>query len=236
MFYVLQRKLNHHRLISKHFNTRRYRYEARNSALFEFLDNIKNRAHERPGWALANKLLRNTYLFRNTYVVNGPGADTPGGSSQPITPPAGKGERVPSWKKDTNEWSMELAQWCGVQIQEARTAIQLFPGIDNITLSPNVVAALEKVPYANSEEEYTEQFRRVDEKLGQELDSNVYIFAKRLYEICSLKKMETHVDDLLSIILVLGEFYRSPLSFRHSFSIVVCSCSNNNSHSGKNQS
>jgi len=109
---------------------------------------------------------------------------------------------------------MELAQWCGVQIQEVQNAIQLFPANDNITLSPNVVAALEKVPYAKSEEEYTEQFRRADEKLGQELDSNVYIFAKRLYEICSLKKMETHVDDLLSIILVLGEFYRSPLSFR----------------------
>jgi len=120
----------------------------------------------------------------------------------------------PKWQKDTNEWTIELAQWCGVQTQDVETVEQLFPNIGQIALSSRVQALLDKVPSAKSGEEYMEKFKLVEQQLGEEVDGKLYLFARRLYDVCSQGKLETCVDDLLSDILELGEFFRPPLFYR----------------------
>jgi len=105
-----------------------------------------------------------------------------------------------------------------VKIQDVSKWEDLYPGSD-IELSPSVQELLQTVPCAKSAEEYIEKYHQVEEKLVNG-DQNVYMFAKRLYEICVSVNLETFVDELLGEILRLGGFFYPPLSFRQKPKIV----------------
>jgi len=99
-----------------------------------------------------------------------------------------------------------------VKVHHVNKIEELFP-VRDVALSSNVQAVLVKVPYARSAEEYVNKFRQNEKQLAKD-DPSVYLFARRLYEICVSVSLETYVNDLMYAILMLGDFFLPPLSFR----------------------
>jgi len=164
--------------LNKTFNyPRMYHIELKNDKLFRLIDNLEKRSHEKPIWAASKRLLHNTFLLRKDEetIAN---------------------NQLPSrWIKDTNEWSIDFANFLGIRVKECNLIEELFPN-KIPDFSKLIKDIIEKVPSANNPDDYVSLYRKDAQKLNSE-EILVAGFARRLYDLCknlARDEKETFVD------------------------------------------